>query len=153
MVEQLEVKHLNPGTIEYEDEYVKVDSEKGVYIKRYFFPTMTSKHIPWKSIKNFEWWQGKHQALPGIDYKGWGMAMTTTWWAFDFSRIRADHEVIIIYTGSIFSKGFTCKDPKTFISILKQHQHKHLGHPEEEGDEKEDPNVDPEKEFNKKDIK
>jgi len=140
------MSNLSKHKILYEDDYVKVDEDRGVFIKNYFFPTFTNKHISWKSIKSFEWWHGKHSAIQGLDYKGWGMALTDTWWALDIKRVKTDHECVIINTGKKWQKGFTCRDPRTLLKVLRDHERRRQGLPEEESEEEEDTSVEKEKE-------
>jgi len=102
----------------YNDPFVKIDDDRGVIVKKYFFPTLTRKLIPWKNIKHVEYWREKSSAIPMVDYKGWGMGILPVWWAFDPNRYSASTKCVIITTGSKIKKGFSCNNPEQFVSIV-----------------------------------
>eukprot|EP01113_Clastostelium_recurvatum_P025164 TRINITY_DN3025_c0_g1_i1.p1 TRINITY_DN3025_c0_g1~~TRINITY_DN3025_c0_g1_i1.p1 ORF type:complete len:134 (-),score=22.22 TRINITY_DN3025_c0_g1_i1:147-548(-) len=68
----------------YEDEGVRVN-EKGVEILKYYFPVAAaSKVIPWKEIKSIH--TDEELNLDRLSYKGWGMGLSSIWWAWGPNR-------------------------------------------------------------------
>ncbi|KAJ2496929.1 hypothetical protein GGH96_005474 [Coemansia sp. RSA 1972] len=75
--ERLPEDETAPLEILYEDEYVQV-STRALVIKRYYFPSLGSRAIPWNSI---EWVKlARDASINWFGMKCWGMGISPVWW-------------------------------------------------------------------------
>ncbi|KAJ2157956.1 hypothetical protein GGF46_004122 [Coemansia sp. RSA 552] len=73
----------------YEDGYLRV-TDQVLVVKRYYFPTLGSRVIPWSQI---EWVRLASQA--GVQWytlKMWGMGIGTIWWGWATRVVRWDND-------------------------------------------------------------
>ena len=102
--------------IEYDDGRAVIDGN-GVTLRRYYFPTGQSKHIPYRQIHAAEvqpmgWWTGKG--------RGWGSADPRYWLPLDISRPRKD-KLVVLDLGGFVHPAFSPDEPDRVIAILRQH--------------------------------
>ena len=102
--------------IEYDDGRAVIDGN-GVTLRRYYFPTGQSKHIPYRQIHAAEvqpmgWWTGKG--------RGWGSADPHYWLPLDISRPRKD-KLVVLDLGGFVHPAFSPDEPDRVIAILRQH--------------------------------
>ncbi|MGH2709254.1 MAG: hypothetical protein ACRDJK_13315 [Actinomycetota bacterium] len=100
----------------YDDGRAVLDGE-GVTLRRYYFPTGRSKHIPYRRIRGVEarpmgWLTGKG--------RGWGSAHPSYWLLLDTSRRRKDRPVVLDLGGHI-KPAFSADEPDRVLAILQQH--------------------------------
>ncbi|KAJ2793617.1 hypothetical protein H4R20_006489, partial [Coemansia guatemalensis] len=63
----------------YEDNYLKV-TEEAVTVKRYYFPTLGSRTIPWRQV---EWVKMASEVDVGwLQLEMWGNGFGRIWWNF-----------------------------------------------------------------------
>ncbi|KAJ2828923.1 hypothetical protein IWW50_001125 [Coemansia erecta] len=78
-----------PLQVLYEDKYLLV-STKALVIKRYYFPSMGSRAIPWSKI---EWVRMARDAdVKWYALKEWGMGVGTIWWNCKARLITRDRD-------------------------------------------------------------
>jgi hypothetical protein len=102
--------------IEYDDGRAVLD-RNGVTLRRYYFPTGQSKHIPYRQIHAAEvrpmgWLTGKG--------RGWGSAHPRYWLPLDISRPRKDR-LVVLDLGGFVHPAFSPDEPDRVIDILSQH--------------------------------
>eukprot|EP01103_Thecamoeba_quadrilineata_P011007 TRINITY_DN2530_c0_g1_i2.p1 TRINITY_DN2530_c0_g1~~TRINITY_DN2530_c0_g1_i2.p1 ORF type:complete len:117 (-),score=3.31 TRINITY_DN2530_c0_g1_i2:36-386(-) len=107
----------------YDDPYVTINKSCGVTIKWYYFPIAASKTIPWNHVLSVH--RAEQLNLSILDYKHWGMGLSSIWWACDMNRNEVTS--VVLYTNSIFQKGFSTRDPVTVTNIIREYQ---CGQPE-----------------------
>ena len=102
--------------IEYDDGRAVLDRD-GITLRRYYFPTGRSKHIPYGQIHSVEvrtmdWLSGKG--------RGWGSGHPRYWLPLDTSRPRKD-KLVVLDLGSYVHPSFSPDEPDRVVAILRQH--------------------------------
>jgi hypothetical protein len=100
----------------YDDGRVLLD-DAGLTLRRYYFPTGTSKRIPYARIRGVEarpmgWLTGKG--------RGWGSAHPGYWLPLDTGRPHR-HTLVVLDLGRTVKPAFTPDDPDRVLDILTQH--------------------------------
>ena len=108
--------HAMSTDTEYDDGRVAVD-ETGVTLRRYYFPSGHSKHIPYGRIDDayvrpMGWWTGKGH--------GWGSADFRRWLPWDLHRYRKD-EMVVLDLGGYVQPGFSPDDPARVVALVRGH--------------------------------
>jgi len=100
----------------YDDGQVALD-DNGLTLRRYYFPTGQSKHIPYRRIQSAQvrpmgWLTGKG--------RGWGSAHPRYWLPLDLSRPRKDR-LVVLDLGGFVHPAFSPEEPDRVIALLNQH--------------------------------
>jgi hypothetical protein len=103
-----------PSTTHYDDGNVVLDDE-GLTLRRYYFPSMRSKHIPYRDIRKVE--SFKMGLLSGKT-RAWGTARTNTWMPLDTGRSRKQ-TAILVDVGAPIRPVFTPDDPQRVLELLR----------------------------------
>jgi hypothetical protein len=101
---------------EYDDGRVAVD-QTGVTLRRYYFPSGHSKHIPYGQIRAVSarpmtWWNGKGRL--------WGSADLQCWLPLDVHRNRRD-QLVVLDLGGFVQPGFSPDDADLFVDLVRGH--------------------------------
>lgn len=109
-------------TVYYDDGRAVLDGE-GVTLRRYFFPTGRSKHIPYDLIRGVQarpmgWLTGRG--------RGWGSAHPGCWLPLDTSRPRKD-TLVVLDLGLRVKPAFSPDDPERVLAVLRER----IDHPRE----------------------
>lgn len=99
----------------YDDGRAILDGE-GVTLRRYYFPTGASKHIPYRKIRDVRarpmgWLTGKG--------RGWGTAHPGYWLPLDTSRPRKN-TLVVLDLGGKLKPAFSPDDPDRVLAILQR---------------------------------
>jgi len=101
--------------IRYEDSSVRID-DAGITIKRYYFPILLHKRIPFARIKDV----GSAPLSPvNGRWRIWGTTDFGTWYSFDPRRPRKD-VAVALDTGGWIGPGFTPDDPDAVVALIRQ---------------------------------
>ncbi|KAJ2757130.1 hypothetical protein GGI19_000282 [Coemansia pectinata] len=65
------------STALYEDRYLLV-TKKGITIRRYYFPFMSDKFVPWEQIEYVK--TAQELGVRWYEIKEWGIAIGDIWW-------------------------------------------------------------------------
>ena len=110
----------SPGTAAlYEDRFATIDRH-GVHIKWYYFPTTTSKFVPFGSIAKVEAPAGGAGAMRFAKQWGVGLARANVWFACDMTVPRRVENAIILHTGSYWRKGFSVEDRAEALRVIRE---------------------------------
>ena len=102
------------GVSLYEDGTVKID-DRGVTVKRYYFPTFRSKFVSFAEIRSVS--TGVMSAIGGR-WRLWGTSDFEYWFNLDTKRPRKDIAVTID-TGDRISAALTPDDPDRVVEIVR----------------------------------
>jgi hypothetical protein len=99
----------------YQDNLVDI-YEDSITLKKYYFPSLSPKVIPFRSIEIIEvrkptLWLGKWRIQGTGNFK--------TWYPFDPSRPKRDKIFFIRYKNKWMQSGFTVENSTKVESILK----------------------------------
>ncbi len=101
--------------VSYKDSRIEITSDK-LIINDYYFPGF-SKKIP---LQNLEVIHGIEPGLFTGQWRIWGMGLSTTWFAMDWSRPWREKIFVAEIKNSGISAGFTVEYPDDAVSVLKQ---------------------------------
>ncbi|KAJ3314683.1 hypothetical protein HDV04_005689 [Boothiomyces sp. JEL0838] len=108
----------------YNDEYLTL-TDQHLIIKYFYFPFGLSTTIPYKDIKKAGLAKEDFQLTNRIQYKSWGMGLSSVWWSMDMSRafkwqetVDTDHLVVETKNGLTMA-GCTLKSRKA-LDIIKE---------------------------------
>lgn len=97
----------------YEDEFIKI-CETGITLHLYYFP-YGSKTILWKELKNVHFMSGKG------NYRGWGMGLSSIWWACDMGRPFTNRDLIVLeVNGGWVKKGASVQNAAAAIAAINR---------------------------------
>ncbi|KAJ1919331.1 hypothetical protein LPJ71_001553 [Coemansia sp. S17] len=65
------------STVLYEDKYLLV-TPKGITIRRYYFPFLSDKFVPWEKVEYVK--TAQELGVKWYEIKEWGMAIGNIWW-------------------------------------------------------------------------
>ncbi|KAJ3273295.1 hypothetical protein HDV01_004653 [Terramyces sp. JEL0728] len=115
----------------HDDAYLTL-TDKHVVIKYFYFPLGLSTYIPYEDIQKVGLANEAFELKDRIQYKAWGMGLSSVWWSLDMSRAfkwqgvaESDHLVIETKNG-LTKAGCTLQDRKVIEMIKDQMKDKPL---------------------------
>ncbi|HZO73420.1 MAG TPA: hypothetical protein VFB60_14570 [Ktedonobacteraceae bacterium] len=96
----------------YDDGMIRLDAE-GMTIRKYYFPTLTSKRIPYTRIR------AVREVPLHNSYRIWGSGDNVHWWHLDRKRPQKT-KVLVLDVGSAAIPCITPDDPERVLAILKE---------------------------------
>ena len=104
----------NPPRQHYDDGLIQLD-RRALTLRRYHFPSGTSKVIPLRSIRGYRaeplgWWMHR--------FRIWGSSDLRRWLPLDVHRPLRSTLVTLDLPGSRPSPAFTPEDPETFLDLF-----------------------------------
>lgn len=96
-------------------------TDKEVEVHWYYFPTGTSKHIPYDHLEHAELLQMKD--VPFLETKTWGMGMSMTWWHCDFSRLSRQYVIMLTLKNQNIRVAITTDDHEVgkIYDLIRKH--------------------------------
>ena len=104
-----------PSDVLYDDQYVRL-TETQVIIKKYYFPFGNAKRIDYGAIESCA--TDKQLGIGMLEYKAWGMALSSIWWAW--GGMRQDKSNLVITVRDCWPRcGFCVADMAKVQAILR----------------------------------
>jgi hypothetical protein len=100
----------------YDDGLVQLDRE-ALTLRRYHFPSGTSKVIPLRSIRGYS---AKPLGLLMNRFRIWGCADLVRWLPLDVGRPLKSILITLDVPGTRPSPAFTPSDPDRFVAVLAE---------------------------------
>ena len=100
----------------YEDDFVSLNSETGLHIKWYYFPTAAPKRLARSEIASFN---DEPRGL--LTSKDWGQGFGGVWYACDMGRQCSDEQrrfLSVTVEGSKLRCGFSVRDGAEFRDAM-----------------------------------
>lgn len=104
------------STPTYDDGLVQLDRE-ALTLRRYHFPSGTSKVIPLRTIRGY---RAKPLGLLTHRFRLWGPPDLTRWLPLDIGRPLKSTLITLDVPGTRPRPAFTPRDPERFIKVLDQ---------------------------------
>jgi hypothetical protein len=101
----------------YDDGKVRLDDD-GITLRRYYFPTLTAKHIRYRDIRSVEtrtmgWMTGRGRL--------WGTTDPRLWLPLDGDR-PGKETLIVLDLGRIVRPAFTPEQPDRVVALIERHR-------------------------------
>jgi hypothetical protein len=107
---------MRPPYQHYDDGLVQLD-RKALTLRRYHFPSGTSKVIPLRSIRGYS---VKPLGLALNRFRLWGTSDLVRWLPLDIGRPVKSTMITLDVPGTCPTPAFTPRDPDRFIEILDE---------------------------------
>ena len=107
---------MTPPVQHYDDGLVQLDRE-ALTLRRYHFPSGTSKVIPLRSIRGY---RAKPLGLLMNRFRLWGSSHLTLWLPLDIGRPLKSTLITLDVPGTRPRPAFTPSDPDRFVAVLDE---------------------------------
>jgi len=98
----------------YDDKFINITNNH-IFLKKYYFPTATSKKIAFTDIESI--CTDHEYGLNALGYKTWGMGIAKVYWAY--VGFNPKNLFILKEKGASLSCGFAVENVEEFSNILK----------------------------------